>query len=279
VRRVLVAACVAALLPATSALAQTGPLLRVTRDEVKIRATLRARGELLMMAPSGTILEVLHTDGDRYRPDEDNWYYVLLPPDAWGTQRVGWISERNVEHLPPAAPAVASTTPAVAPGPAPDAMAAPAAMVPAEAPGAGRPVPLAAPATAASTHAPAVVLEQPAVTETPAVPEVVVHFAFARSDLSDEAKATLATAAGALQAGSGILITVEGHTDWVGAEAFNERLGLARADAAKRYLVEEHHIPADTITVVSFGERQPAASNDTREGRAENRRAVVRVDD
>jgi outer membrane protein OmpA-like peptidoglycan-associated protein len=75
----------------------------------------------------------------------------------------------------------------------------------------------------------------------------------------------------------GLSFLLEGHADWVGTEAFNERLGLARAEAVKRYLTDHHQIPAERISVISFGEGQPAASNTTRSGRAQNRRVVVKV--
>ena len=45
----------------------------------------------------------------------------------------------------------------------------------------------------------------------------------------------------------------------------------------KRYLAEQHEIAIEKITVVSYGENQPAAPNDTREGRAQNRRVVLKV--
>jgi outer membrane protein OmpA-like peptidoglycan-associated protein len=71
-------------------------------------------------------------------------------------------------------------------------------------------------------------------------------------------------------------VALEGHADWVGSEAFNERLGLDRAESVRQYLAEQFRIPADQIRVVSFGESSPAAPNTTREGRAQNRRVVIK---
>jgi OOP family OmpA-OmpF porin len=72
-------------------------------------------------------------------------------------------------------------------------------------------------------------------------------------------------------------ITISGHTDSVGSEAYNMKLGQRRADTVKDYLVSKG-VPASKITTKSFGESQPVASNKTAEGRAKNRRAEVDVD-
>jgi outer membrane protein OmpA-like peptidoglycan-associated protein len=57
----------------------------------------------------------------------------------------------------------------------------------------------------------------------------------------------------------------------------NERLGLARAEAVKRYLYEHHQIPLHKMNVISYGEEKPVAPNNTRVGRAQNRRVVIKV--
>jgi outer membrane protein OmpA-like peptidoglycan-associated protein len=74
-----------------------------------------------------------------------------------------------------------------------------------------------------------------------------------------------------------VYIEIEGHTDDVGSPEANRRLGLARAEAAKRYIHEQHSVPLHKINVISFGEDRPAASNKSNEGRAQNRRIVIRV--
>lgn len=71
-------------------------------------------------------------------------------------------------------------------------------------------------------------------------------------------------------------ITLTGHTDNTGEEDFNQRLGLARANAIQRVLVSKG-IAADRITVESRGESQPVMSNDTEAGKRENRRVEVRL--
>jgi outer membrane protein OmpA-like peptidoglycan-associated protein len=63
----------------------------------------------------------------------------------------------------------------------------------------------------------------------------------------------------------------------VGDKAFNETLGMERAEAVKRYLYEQHQIPLHKMNVISYGEDKPVAPNKTRDGRAQNRRVVIRV--
>jgi outer membrane protein OmpA-like peptidoglycan-associated protein len=70
---------------------------------------------------------------------------------------------------------------------------------------------------------------------------------------------------------------IEGHTDSTGSQAYNEKLGLQRAEAVKQYLYEQHKIPLHKMNVLTYGETKPVASNQTRDGRAENRRVVIKV--
>jgi len=72
-------------------------------------------------------------------------------------------------------------------------------------------------------------------------------------------------------------VEIEGHTDSTGDKLMNQRLGLARAEAVKRYLYEQHQIPLHKINVISYGEEKPVAPNNTRAGRAQNRRVVIKV--
>jgi outer membrane protein OmpA-like peptidoglycan-associated protein len=104
------------------------------------------------------------------------------------------------------------------------------------------------------------------------------NFKFGSTDLPDEAKARLDQVVDQLKANpANVFIEIEGHTDNVGAEALNERIGLERAEAVKRYLYEQHQIPLHKMNVISYGEAKPVAPNNTRDGRAQNRRVVVRV--
>jgi len=105
------------------------------------------------------------------------------------------------------------------------------------------------------------------------------NFKFNKSDLPDEAKARLDAVVGQLKgtAGKDIYIEIEGHTDNVGGKETNYDIGMKRAEAVKEYLYTQHQIPLHKINVISYGEDKPVAPNNTRAGRAMNRRVVVRV--
>lgn len=103
-------------------------------------------------------------------------------------------------------------------------------------------------------------------------------FGLARSELPDAARARLDQLVIQLQgAGQAAFIEIEGHTDNTGDENFNLQLGMRRAEAVKSYLYEQHNVPLHKMNTFSFGESRPAAPNDTSEGRAQNRRVVVKV--
>ncbi|HEX5761203.1 MAG TPA: OmpA family protein [Thermoanaerobaculia bacterium] len=105
-----------------------------------------------------------------------------------------------------------------------------------------------------------------------------VKFGFAVAELSDEAKAALDTFANQLvQEGRGVYIEVQGHTDAVGSETYNEHLGMERAEAVRRYLSQQHKFPLHRMNVISYGETAAVADNGSREGRAQNRRVALVV--
>jgi peptidoglycan-associated lipoprotein len=104
------------------------------------------------------------------------------------------------------------------------------------------------------------------------------NFKFGKAELPDQAKARIDEMVNQLKADpKGIYIEIEGHTDAVGRERMNEELGLARAEAVKRYLYEAHQVPLHKINAISFGEEKPVAPNNTKQGRAQNRRVVIKV--
>jgi peptidoglycan-associated lipoprotein len=104
------------------------------------------------------------------------------------------------------------------------------------------------------------------------------NFKFAKTDLPDEAKTRLDEMITQIKADpKGAFFEIEGHTDNVGGPQLNERLGLERAEAVKRYLYEQHQIPLHKMNVISYGEDKPVAPNKTRAGRAQNRRVVIKV--
>ena len=104
------------------------------------------------------------------------------------------------------------------------------------------------------------------------------NFKFGKTTLPDEAKAKIDEMVAQMkQDPKNIYLEIEGHTDNVGDKKTNERIGLERADAVKRYLYEQYQIPLHKINVISYGMDKPAAPNKTKEGRAQNRRVVIKV--
>jgi outer membrane protein OmpA-like peptidoglycan-associated protein len=69
---------------------------------------------------------------------------------------------------------------------------------------------------------------------------------------------------------------VEGHTDNVGSDDFNQKLSEQRAQAVRDYLTSQS-VPSNMITARGFGEAQPVATNDNNEGRQRNRRVELVV--
>jgi len=104
------------------------------------------------------------------------------------------------------------------------------------------------------------------------------NFKLGKADLPDDVKAKLDELATKLKADpAGNYIEIEGHTDNTGAKTVNDRLALQRAENVKRYLYETYQIPLHKINVISYGEEKPVAPNTTKDGRAQNRRVVIKV--
>ena len=104
------------------------------------------------------------------------------------------------------------------------------------------------------------------------------NFRFGKTELPDEAKQRIDQMITDLKADpKGVFIEIEGHTDNVGSKEYNETLGAERAETVKRYLYEAHQVPLHKINVISYGEDKPVAPNRTRDGRAQNRRVVIKV--
>jgi peptidoglycan-associated lipoprotein len=103
-------------------------------------------------------------------------------------------------------------------------------------------------------------------------------FKFGTADLPDAAKTKIDEMVTEIKADpKNIYFEIEGYTDNVGPAEINQKLGLDRAEAVKRYLYEQHNIPLHRMNVISFGEEKPIAPNNTRDGRAQNRRVVIKV--
>jgi peptidoglycan-associated lipoprotein len=103
-------------------------------------------------------------------------------------------------------------------------------------------------------------------------------FKFGKTELPAEAKSAIDQMVDGLKSQkSAVWIEIEGHTDNIGDAKYNETLGMNRAEAVKRYLYEQHQVPLHKMNVITYGEGKPVAPNRTRDGRAQNRRVVIKV--
>jgi peptidoglycan-associated lipoprotein len=104
------------------------------------------------------------------------------------------------------------------------------------------------------------------------------NFKFGKAVLPDTVTPEIDQLVSQLKANpNGSYIEIEGHTDNVGPKDVNYKLGLERAETVKRYLYEHHQVPLHKINVISYGEEKPIAPNKTKDGRAQNRRVVIKV--
>ena len=103
-------------------------------------------------------------------------------------------------------------------------------------------------------------------------------FAIGKGDLPDPAKTRIDELVARVKAdGQNVYFEIEGHTDSTGPKSLNDKLGLERAEAAMKYLHNQHQIPLHKISVISYGPDKPVAPNKTRADRAQNRRIVINV--
>lgn len=104
-----------------------------------------------------------------------------------------------------------------------------------------------------------------------------VKFPVDRDALSPEAEARLSELVQRLTSENrNVYLEIQGHTDASGDAAHNEQLGQARAEAVRRYLSRQG-IALNRMATISYGEDSPVASNETPEGRAQNRRVAIIV--
>jgi outer membrane protein OmpA-like peptidoglycan-associated protein len=103
-----------------------------------------------------------------------------------------------------------------------------------------------------------------------------VLFDTGSSTLKPGAREKLAKISGILLAHPGLTLQIEGHTDSVGSDEFNQMLSERRADTVRDFLAEQG-VPASSISARGFGKTQPVATNDTPEGRQRNRRVELVV--
>lgn len=103
-----------------------------------------------------------------------------------------------------------------------------------------------------------------------------VLFDFGKYTLRPGTREKLARVSGIILAHPGLRIEVEGHTDSVGSDEFNQKLSEQRANAVREYLVGSG-VASNNVTAKGLGESQPVASNDNNAGRQQNRRVELVV--
>ena len=101
-----------------------------------------------------------------------------------------------------------------------------------------------------------------------------VLFAFGKYDLRPTAREALAKLSGIVLGHPGLKLAVEGYTDSIGSDEVNQTLSEKRASTVRDYLVQQG-LDSSSITAVGFGKSNPVASNDTNEGRQQNRRVEI----
>ena len=99
-------------------------------------------------------------------------------------------------------------------------------------------------------------------------------FDFDKATLRPESDAILTRAVSLIQSAKGAAIEVQGHTDAVGADDYNQKLSEARAASVVTWFTA-HKIPAAQLKSKGYGKMKPVADNKTDEGRAKNRRVEL----
>jgi outer membrane protein OmpA-like peptidoglycan-associated protein len=104
-----------------------------------------------------------------------------------------------------------------------------------------------------------------------------VKFPLDQHALSPEAQQRLSELVQKLKTDNhNVYLEIQGYTDSTGTPDYNEKLGEARAEAVRRYL-NEQGVALNRMATISYGQDHPVAPNETREGRAQNRRVAIVV--
>jgi outer membrane protein OmpA-like peptidoglycan-associated protein len=120
---------------------------------------------------------------------------------------------------------------------------------------------------------------KPLVQEKVVIPDkLVVLFAFDKSEfISDSETDNYFNESSLFLAHDSLAsLSITGHTDAIGTDVYNQALGYRRAQSMQQFF-EKKGIPANKISIVSRGEKEPVADNNTKSGRANNRRAVITI--
>lgn len=104
-----------------------------------------------------------------------------------------------------------------------------------------------------------------------------LKFAFGKSDIPEASIPALSALAERLKGeNKNVFVEVQGHTDATGSPDYNMKLGKDRAESVRRYL-NQQGVALNRLSTISYGEEEPVAPNNTKAGRAQNRRVVVIV--
>jgi outer membrane protein OmpA-like peptidoglycan-associated protein len=106
---------------------------------------------------------------------------------------------------------------------------------------------------------------------------LTINFDFDKSKIRNKDKEQLKQAIDFVKKYKGYKIKLEGHTDWIGTEKYNQGLSERRAEATKKYLIKKGSVAEQRINSVGYGKLKPVASNKTRDGRAKNRRVEILI--
>ena len=103
-----------------------------------------------------------------------------------------------------------------------------------------------------------------------------VNFEFNKDSLTPGARDVLIDVSKGLNSQKDLRVEIAGHTDSKGSDSYNQRLSERRAASVRTFLLSQGVSPAQLVSK-GYGEAQPAATNDTDAGRAQNRRVEFRV--
>lgn len=208
--------------------------------------------------------------------------FAAEPPSLAGTGNAGYVrdsSQRVVQSSAGDCWHTGTWTPADATIVGCDGVMAKAAAVPAPTPPAEPPPPpppAPPPPPVAKPEPPLVVPPAPQPVSEKVTFDTDTFFDFDKAVLKQEGKNKLTELASRLSGMTVEVVVAVGHTDSIGSDSYNQKLSERRAQAVKNFLLTQN-LPADRIYTQGKGEKQPVASNKTKEGRAKNRRVEVEV--
>jgi OOP family OmpA-OmpF porin len=123
----------------------------------------------------------------------------------------------------------------------------------------------------------------PAPPPAPAPPKVIdkmtlrVNFDFNKYNIRKADEAEMNKAVEFVKKYPNSKVKIEGHTDSIGTDQYNQKLSVERADAVKNYIISKGASKKADISTVGYGESKPIAENKTAKGRAENRRSEIMI--